>query len=104
MPLFSLNHTRLDPPQQCSQDRYRCPALLHICCYMISGILLLQVIGPEWKDALQHLTALTCVWTITRKTGLRVKNVQQLPDFLSMAAVVREHNEIWVYVDCSMQA
>lgn len=69
---------------------------------MISGVLLLQVIGPEWKDALQHLTALTCVWTITRKTGLRVKNVQQLPDFLSMAAGVKEHNEIWVYVDCSI--
>lgn len=67
---------------------------------MISGILLLQVIGPEWKDALQHLTALTCVWTIMRKTGLRVKNVQQLPDFLSMAPGVRIHNEIWVHVVC----
>ncbi len=44
------------------------------------------MIGPEWQDALKQLTACTCTWTVTRKTGLRVVNVQDLPEFLSMAA------------------
>ncbi|BDA46377.1 hypothetical protein COCOBI_08-4690 [Coccomyxa sp. Obi] len=45
-----------------------------------------EVIGAAWKDALQHLHACTCRWTLTRKTGLRFVNVQTLPSFLSMAA------------------
>ncbi|CAL8462513.1 g2046 [Coccomyxa elongata] len=45
-----------------------------------------EVIGAAWKDALQHLHACTCRWTLTRKTGLRHVNVHTLPSFLSMAA------------------
>ncbi len=44
----------------------------------------------DWAAALGALRAVTCVWTIVRKTGLRFHTVSALPAFLSRATSLEE--------------
>ncbi|CAL8462636.1 g2169 [Coccomyxa elongata] len=80
--LPKLRHVRLDDvfPAELS--------LPHGCRLDVKGEAsdMDQVIGSAWQDALQHLHACTCRWTVKPWTWQRYVDVQRLPNFLSMAA------------------